>query len=203
MRRHEDLTPRHQAMLPFREDHRTRRVRHDHSKFRKVPAGEYDFDATYCPACNADRDAISATMVQRRWDAPSAAEYRERHLPDVPNAFVAQFLAGPVDVERAQMRDQCRLSDAKAIKRAEKFLTLASEYAARRRPNPLHEPLPTYADWLVRVCHLSRKDAVALAAKQNADCRALRRAERKAELADSMIVNRTITTEATELRAAA
>lgn len=96
----------------------------------------------------------------------------------------------PVDrPDRNQLHDVVRGTDAQVIRRAAKYLTLAKEYAARRRPNPLHEPLPTYADWLVRVCGMSRKDAERQAARENAEHRALADLERRRQSETSAMLH--------------
>jgi hypothetical protein len=62
----------------------------------------------------------------------------------------AYFMSSPADAPRVAMRDQLpRLNTPeKLASKAARFLTLASEYAARKRGNPLHKPVPKYEDWL-------------------------------------------------------
>lgn len=60
---------------------------------------------------------------------------------------LAYFMSSPLDMERLQSREQCRLNPKQLASKAAKFLTLAAEYAhrrawdkARNRPIPQTEP---------------------------------------------------------------
>ena len=90
------------------------------------------FDATYRPenCIGANIDGAS------RWKIIAACE-AARHLLTLP-------LVNP---ERNKLRDVVRVTGDALDRRAHKYLTLAAEYNARKR-NPLHDPIPTYADWL-------------------------------------------------------
>lgn len=138
----------HVIIEPPLRKHNARRVKHDHSKFN-ASASAWSMRHA-CPACRDEehherrwRGSVDLSrFYAQRMELAGGFPYDSREL--------AHLFASPADLPRRKARDYCRLSDKQIASKTAKFLTLASEYAERRKGSPLTRPLPTYRQWLGR-----------------------------------------------------
>lgn len=109
----------------FYRPEREKRKPHDHSIWGKPTCFSAGVPLYIgCPVCER------RNHEETRWKI-TLSDYFMARQPRV-NIDACRLMGAPVDMPRKNARDLCRLSDATAIKRAAKFLTLADEYAARR-----------------------------------------------------------------------